>query len=256
MKRVFLFNIIVAALFMLNCRIAYAVRPLSTEDASVVGRGTGEAEIGFEYARQDNRDDNYAVIFMPIYGITEYMQVSIELPLDIKSHKDEPTLAGLGDITLSLKTLLAPEKGNVPSFSLKTDFKIANGNEEKGFGSGDTDIGFILSATKTFSLITMYGSIGYVFVGDKEKDVFNDAILYGIALEYALTSKLNIVSEIYGEGDLVFVTGAFEEHAINPLVGLNYRIKENIILDTAFKMGISRDKKTEYGIIGGTTISF
>lgn len=243
-------------IFLVIHESACAIRPLSTEDATVVGKGAGEAEFGFEYARKDNRDDNYAISFMPIYGFTEYMQFSVELPLDIKCHKGESREAGLGDITLSLKNLLSPEKEVMPSFALKTNLKLATGDHDKGLGSGGEDLGLILAATKTISLVTLHGNIGYTFVGTKADSSLSNTLLYGIALEYALTPKLTIVSEAYGEGDTQFDTGAFQNHAINPLVGMTYRINERTILDTAFKMGICHGEKAEYGLIGGMTISF
>ncbi len=235
---------------------AFAGRPLSTEDAGVVGKRSLAAEIGFEYARQDNKDNNYGISLVPIYGLTEYMQFCAGLPFNIKCHKDESCEAGLGDITLSLKTLLSPEKEIMPAFALKTDLKLANGNNDKGLGSGDEDFRFILAATKVISPVTLHGNIGYTFVGTKADSSLSNAVLYGVALEYALTPKLTIVSEAYGESDSQFDTGAFDEHKINPLIGLTYRINEKMILDAAFKMGICHEEKTEYGIIGGMSISF
>lgn len=255
-EKVFLLIISISFLIVLNCHQAYAGRPLSTEDAAVAGKGVIEAELGFEYARQNNRDNNYALLLVPIYGLTECMQLSIESPFDIKDPKGDPTEAGLGDIILSLKTLLSPEKEIIPALALKMDLKFATGNEAKGLGSGDEDLRLILAATKTIGLLTLHGNIGYTFVGTKADNSLNNSLLYGVALEYPLTQKLTIVSEVYGEGNHQLDVEAFEEHTVNPLIGLTYQMHEKIILDAALKTGVCHEEKSEYGITGGMSISF
>jgi outer membrane putative beta-barrel porin/alpha-amylase len=256
MKRIVAVMLISGLFCVLVADPVYASRPLSTEDAVVAGKGDLESEIGFEYARQNNRDDNYAVTFMPIYGVTEYLQCSIGLPVDIKYSEGGYEAAGLGDITISLKTLLAPEKDIMPALALKIDFKLSNGDKDEGLGSGEEDLGLIVSASKVIGPFTLDGCIGYTFVGMRAEEKCDSAILYGIALKYALTPKLNIVSEVYGEGDLIFDTGAFDEHALNPLIGFTYEINESVVLDTAFKVGVSRNEKVEYGAIAGASMSF
>ena len=190
---------------------------------------------------------------MPVYGLTDNIEVSCELPFDILRPKDGPNEKGLGDINLVVKTLFFPEKELTPSLLLKTVVKLETGDEDDGLGSGDEDIGLILATTKSIGPITIHGNAGYTFVGDDYDNTLNDLLLYGIALEYSLVPRLKIVSEAYMESDTDFEE---ESHSINPLIGLTCQLIENVTLDTAFRMGIRCHQKTEYGVIGGVSISF
>ena len=254
MKSILLFiRVIAVFLFVFNSEPAYGGRPFSTEDATVADKGAIEAEVGFEYARQDNRDNNYNILLVPVYGLTENIEVSCELLFDILRPKDGTDEEGLGDINLAVKTLFFPEKELTPSLLLKTVVKLETGDEDEGLGSGDEDVGLILAVTKSVGSMTIHGNAGYTFVGTDYDDTLNDLLLYGIALEYSLTPKLAIVSEAYIESDIDFEE---ESHSVNPLIGLTYQLTEKITLDTAFRMGIRHSQKTEYGIIGGMSISF
>lgn len=244
---------IVTFLLIFDSKPAYCGRPFSTEDATVADKGTVEAEIGFEYVRQNNRDNNYNILFVPVYGLTENIEVSCELPFDILRSKEGTDEEGLGDINLVIKTLFLSEKEATPSLLLKTVVKLKTGDEDDGLGSGDEDVGLILAATKSVGAITIHGNAGYTFVGTGYDDTLNDYMLYGIALEYSIIPEISIVGEVYGESESDFDS---DSHTIIPLIGLFYQLTEKIRLDTAFKISTSYKKKLEYGIIGGISISF
>jgi len=254
MKNIFLSIIIVLTFSVIfNCHIAYAVRPLSTEDASVTDTGRLELEMGFEYTRIDNRDNNYNLLLVPCYGLIRNIQVACEIPFNIVRPEEESDEEGLGDITLVLKTLIFLETEKTPSFLLKTAVKLATGDEDRGLGSGDEDVSLIFAATKSIGRgTTVHGNIGYTFVGEDWDSSLNDCLVCGIALEYSLIPKLTIVSEVYGESDIDFNS---DSHTISPLIGLNYQLTDRITFDTAFKTGICYEEKLEYGIIGGISIS-
>ncbi len=232
---------------------AYCGRPFSTEDATVASKGAVEAEIGFEYVRQNNRDNSYNILFVPVYGLNENIEVSCELPFDMLRPKEGNDEEGLGDINLVVKTLFFPEKEATPSLLLKTVVKLETGDEDDGLGSGDEDVGLILAATKSIDSITIHGNIGYTFVGTEYDDTLNDYLLYGIALEYSITQALAFAGEVYVESDTDFKQ---ESHTVNPLIGLTYQLTDNVTLDTAFRTAIRYHQKTEYGIITGISISF
>ena len=253
MKGIFLSIVIVTFLVICDCHIAYAVRPLSTEDASVTDKGELEVEMGFEYTREDNRDNSYNFLIVPCYGLIKKIQVSAEIPFDIIEPKEGSSERGLGDITLVLKTLFLPETEKIPSLLLKTAVKLATGDEDKGLGSGDEDVNLILAVTKSIGSTTIYGNIGYSFVGKDCDDLLNDYLVYGIAFQYSLSTQLSILGEVYSESESEFNN---DSHTISPLIGVAYKLNDNIRLDTAVKMGICYEDKTDYGIIGGMSISF
>ena len=252
-KKILFIYVCITFLFTFCCHTAYAKRPFSTEDATVADKGAIELETGFEYTRQNNSDNNYNITVVPCYGLTDNIQLGIEIPFDIIRPKDGVSQEGLGDITLVGKTLIFPEKEKTPSFLLKTAVKLKTGDEDKGLGNGDEDVSFIFAATKSVGQSTIHANIGYSFVGNDFDDALKDTLIYGIALEYSITDALSFVSEVYVESDDDFNK---DSHAINPLIGLTYQATEKVTLDAAFKAGICNNQKTEYGAIGGVSIAF
>ncbi|MFC1589870.1 transporter [Candidatus Omnitrophota bacterium] len=232
---------------------AYAVRPLSTEDATVIDKGSLEVEGGFEWTRLENRDDNYSFVLVPNYGLLEHVQICCEIPFDIIRPEDDSDQEGLGDIGVASKILILQETERIPSVVFKSIVKLSTGDEDKGLGSGDEDVTLILAATKSIGKVTLHSNIGYSFVGKEADDSLKDCMLYGVAFEYPVGSELSIVGEVYGESESGFNK---DSHVISPLVGLRYQLTENITFDTAFKIGTSYEKKTDYGIIGGLSMSF
>ena len=124
----------------------------------------------------------------------------------------------MNDINLVIKTLIIPEREYMPTFLLKTQVKLSNGDERKGLGSGDEDIGFAGVLTKQLGAFIVHANLGYTFVGKKERpNSFKNYILYGFAFEYSINEKLKIVGEIYGESDSHSDIGSFQHHILNPL---------------------------------------
>lgn len=242
--------------FIFLCRHAYAGRPFSTEDAGVAGKGVIQEEFGIESVWQEKGDKKYAFSSASIYGLTEGMEFSVEAPYMIIEPKEGEKESGIDDMTLVLKTVLFPERDDMPQFLVKTTLKLANGNEDRGLGSGDEDIGLSVVATKNTGPAIFHANLGYVFTGDKFDTTLNDYMLYGLAGEYSLTPRLSIVTEIYSESSSHHETGAFKHYVLSPLLGLTYGLSEGILFDIAFKLGIEDDKEPERGIITGLSISF
>lgn len=234
----------------------YAGRPLTTEDAGVADKGDFQLEVAADYTEQDNNDKNYLLIFTPIYGITETMELSIEAPYIFIRPEKGHNGQGFSDINVVLKTLIIPERGTNPAFLLKTQIKLSNGDDGKGLGSGDEDVGLVAVISKVLEPFIIHANAGYTFVGEKTDDSLKDYMLYGIACEYYLNGKVRIAGELYGENDSHFDAGAFKHHILNPLIGLTYQLSEKLVLDMAFKIGIASGKKPEYGLTFGMAVNF
>lgn len=243
-------------LVLCSSNFSYASRPLITEDDGVAGNGIFQMEIGTDYTVQNNNDKNYSIVFVPIYGIVENTEISLELPYKFIRTNDGNNTEGISDINLVSKTLLIP-KGNInPVFLLKTQVKLSNGSREKGLGSGDEDIGFIGVFGKAFGTFTIHSNFGYVFVGKKIDNTINNYILYSISCEYLLNEKFKLVGEIYQDSDFHYDIGSFEHHTLNPLIGMNYQLNGKINIDIAYRIGIVHGKKSVDGIITGMSFYF
>ena len=233
----------------------YAERPFSTEDAGVAGKGVAQVEIGVEYARQLNGDKEYASLFLPVYGLTERLEFSAEFPHKLTSFKEGGDEEGLEDVSLVLKTLIVEEVGNIPAFLVKTVVKLDNGDEDKGLGSGEKDLGLVAVATKSIGPLTFHANIGYTFVGNDFDPTLKDYLLYGVAGEYEVGDKTRLMMELYGESNSHFDVDAFKHHDLQALLGSTYQLTERVVFDAAIKIGMT-DDSPDYGLTSGVSIGF
>ena len=243
-------------LLLFTTKVSYAARPLSTEDARVAGKGSFQIEIGSDFVNMGNRENEYTFLFVPIYGITERLEISAELPYSLINHNVDNQRNGFSDINFVLKDLIIPEGDFTPAFLLKTQIKLANGDVRKGFGNGDIDVSLIFVLTKELRKFTFHLNPGYTFVGKKVDNSLNDYILYDAACEYALNKKLKITGEVHVESDTHYDKGIFKHYNLNPLAGLIYQLNGKTIFDIGFKTGISHGKILNHGLTLGMSISF
>jgi len=253
MRKIFLFFVLTVILLM-KTNGAYGGRPFMTEDAGVAGKGVMQLELGSEYAKQSNGENESSLQFVPIYGVTDWMELSAELPYKFAEDSGNDDMNGFEDMLLGLKTQILKEE-RAPALLLKTVVKFDNGDESNGLGSGDMDIGFVAAATKRIGDLTLHANIGYTFVGNDFDPNFTNYILYGVAGEYSFKEKINLMAEIYGESNSHFHIGAFKQHDLQTLLGLTYQLTEKIILDSGIKIGLL-ENSPDLGLTLGLSINF
>src|SRR3972149_4987239 len=112
MKKIMLLLVLSTVVFT-SCPI-YAGRPFSTEDAGVAGNGTLQLELSFDYAKTGS-DKSYSFLTVPIYGVSERLEVSLEFPYTWILPEEEKNVDGLEDISFIVKGLLIEESQDVPA---------------------------------------------------------------------------------------------------------------------------------------------
>ncbi len=254
MKNIFLFFVL-AFVLLVKINDVQAGRPFATEDAGVAGKGIFQLELGREYADQSNDDNEFFFQFVPIYGLTERLELSVELPYKFVPVSEGEDISGVEDAILALKTLIVEEGERIPALLLKTVVKFDNGDQNNGLGSGDTDLGFVAVATKGIDGLTLHSNIGYTLTGKDFDPAFRNYILYGIAGEYVLTEKANLMAEIYGESNSHFHIGAFKHHDLQMLLGLTYQLPEMFVIDSGLKIGLL-ENSPDFGFTLGVSINF
>lgn len=212
MRKTFLCFVLTVILLM-KTNGALAGRPFMTEDAGVAGKGVMQLELGSEYVKQSNGDNEYFLQFVPIYGLIDWLELSLELPYKFAEVRGNDDINGLEDVLLGLKTLILKEE-SAPALLLKTVVKFDNGDESNGLGSGDMDVGFVAAATKGMGNLTLHANIGYTFVGNDFDPNLKNYILYGVAGEYSFTEKINLMAEIYGESNSTIAESLLREIVI------------------------------------------
>jgi cobalt/nickel transport protein len=108
---------------------AFALRPLTTDDAYTVEKGTFQLEAGFDATRQDNHDREYNPSLTLAYGLLEQVDLGIGSGYLFSDPKEGKRLNGLGDTELKLKYRPIDEKDWIPSLAVSGILKIPTASE-------------------------------------------------------------------------------------------------------------------------------
>jgi hypothetical protein len=207
---------------------AEAARPLATDDAGTVERGAFELEMGYDFSKDEDHTQNQSLGISLKYGVIERLDLGIGLPYEIKPEEE------FGNAEAGLKYLLLKEKKTLPALSLT--FAYESGSSEYALtGIGSKKVGDLI----------IHINLGYI-TSDIEGD--HGMTVYAGAIEYALSKGLTLVTELVGQVDI-------DENALEGLVGGNYQISEQVVLDFAIGKGFygvsAKEGKATLGLTCG-----
>lgn len=218
----------------------------------VAGKGATQFEVSWDYLKWGNGDKEDIFLFVPIHGITDRIELSLEIPYLFHNPKEENSESGVGDINIVGKFLISEEKDFYPVFALKGVIKTDSGNEKKGLGSGDWDYSLVAAISKGFGDLILHAMLGYTFVGDNGDKNIRNIYLYGIAADYGFTKKFHVVSEIAGNRH---PDRREKKNPQSGLLGVTYAISEKLILDTGIRFGFN-NSAPKWNIFTGISITF
>ena len=213
-----------------------AYRPFGTEDAGVAGKGVVQAEASFDYLKWNDGTAENVFVVVPIYGLTDNIELSAELPYMLHRPAAGALESGAGDINLVMKYLLASEGECSPAFAVKGVAKLDNGDFSRGLGSGDKDYSFFGVASKTFDRFIIHSHLGYAWVGKSQNAALRDISLFGLAVDCALTDACHLLAEINGNRH---PDSTATEDPRNWLVGISNKLSDKLIWDFAGRGGLS-----------------
>ncbi len=231
---------------------ASAYRPLQTEDAYVAGKGVVQSELSFDYLKWKNGDeDNVFLLVAPIFGPTDTLEFSAEIPYVYHTPKGGKTVHGINDINLVAKQVVVKESDKFPQITAKGVIKLDNGDPDKGLGTGAMDYSLFLVASKGLGPFTLSAQIGHTWIGNKEDGSLRNIALWGVAADYCPADGLHAVAEIYGnknpERDLSDLD--------NVLAGLYYNLTDKLTVDASLRTGLS-DASLNWGAGVGLAYQF
>lgn len=231
-----------------------AYRPLSTEDAGVAGKGVAQTELSWDYLKWDNSDMKDEKIFLavPIYGLTDSIELSVEIPYLTHNLTAGGSEEGLGDLNLVAKYLLVPGGKDNPSLAIKGVVKLDNGDFDKGLGSGDKDYSIVAVTSDTTGSLTGHIHFGYTWIGKSRSNNLRDITIYGIALHYAMTDNYHLLAEYNGSRHS---DTTINEDIVMALAGLTYNISDKITFGAAYRWGLS-DSAPKWSTSTGLTITY
>lgn len=230
--------------------IAFAARPLSTDDAGSVEKAHWELESGFEYA--DKADDEYTWTTTIKYGILETWDLGIEVPYQYLEVSEGDDVNGWGDIVICSKVRFLNETMDFTAFALGFKIKTKSARCNKGLGTGELDYTINAILSREFNKLISHVNLGYTYVGAPEGQNQDDVFSYAWALEYPFDERLNLVGELAGETNF---EGNFDDNPLAVLLGLNCAFSDLVTFDLGASLGIS-NASANYALTTGLTISF
>ncbi len=193
---------------------AWAGPPLITDDPDTPGKGGWEINVTYNLELMRERYTvesssgktqekvgsarEHALPTLDVnYGLLENDQWKIELPILIDRGPDGTYERGVGDMDLGWKYRFLDEHSFPVSLSIYPQAIVPTGDEDRGLGSGKPEYTFPLQVGRHFldDTLFVYGEVGYTVFMSREED---DGWLYGIAMEYELFDRFDLVGEIHG----------------------------------------------------------
>lgn len=90
--------------------------------------------------------------------------------------------SGIGDAVLRAGRNIALDAPGDTRLNLAFAVKLPTADEDKGLGTGETDVGGFASVSRRWSTVKATLSLGYIKVGDPAGLDYNDVVTYGVGL--------------------------------------------------------------------------
>ena len=183
-------------IIVFNAHPAWAGSPFLTDDPNFAPKGW---EIKYEtiYENDIGKDVLTAPVLDLNYTIVEHFKLNLTLAEKTLFPDKEDLHSGMADTDFKFKWRFVDEKsdGWMPAMSMAPDVTFPTANNKYGLGDEIWRFRIPFQFGKSFGKVYTYTEMGHQFVFDKAS---SDQFLYGYAIQYQLTSKLNVGAEING----------------------------------------------------------
>jgi hypothetical protein len=231
--------------------MAWAGRPLDTEDTGTVSPGQAELELSVDYATSST-DKLGAFKGVLNAGLLPRLEARLESALLWLDPEGESARSGIGDSLFGVKYRLVEEGEALPAVLGSLTLKLPTGDETRGLGSPGVDVGLLAVVSKAFGPVTLMLNGGYTFVDDSVTQARDlDFWVAAGAIEYRATEAWALVGEIVG------ILGADKAPDTAVLrVGSVYAVTDWLKLDGAIGFGLTRDSPDVLVTVGATLALF
>jgi peptidoglycan-associated lipoprotein len=164
----------------------------------------GDLSIGLGYLGQqavcqqeDGIFDQNSLFFALGYGLTERLQLSLQLPYTwYEADRSDFEGDGLDDLSLGVSYRFLDEAGLRPALAAVGFVVPATAERSEGLGTNEWGFGAGLAASKTLvGPLSAFASAAYVYNGRGSLDV-DDQFVSGAGLEFALTPQVSLLTEV------------------------------------------------------------
>jgi hypothetical protein len=159
----------------------------------------------------------------------------------------EPSEQGFGDTVFGIKYRLLDERPNFPAVLAGLTLRLPTGDDERGLGEEEFDVGGLVAVSKTFGPLAAILNAGYTFATLGRTF---DAWTVNAALEYRVTAAWSLVAEVVQE-----FPNSDDPHTVVVRGGTVYAVTDRIKLDAGVGVGATR-ASPDVVVTAGITISF
>ena len=223
MKRIALLTLLLTALTAAG---SAQQRPLITDDIDITPPGSIEISAGVDFLQNVKfpvsglkgdltrvgdirlRNGFAPNVELQVEGVIQnFLAINSQttpppIPLNITGN----STSDFDDIVVSAKILLMRETRNLPALGIKFGFQLPNTDQARGIGTNQINIFTKAIVQKKFGeragrspRANIYGNIGLgVMTAPLDSFTQNDVLLYGLAGIFAITDRINVVSEVNG----------------------------------------------------------
>jgi hypothetical protein len=163
----------------------------------------------------------------------------------------EATESGFGDTVLSATYNAFYDRSSTLGLDLTTRLKLPTADENKGLGTGSTDVGFQGELYRTVDRITVFGVLGYTLYGDSDVVEQKNGFNYGIGASTKLDATNTVGASLDGRQRVV--EGGAEQRELTFF--LNHRIDRSRRIQAFFLVGLA-DGSPDVGLGVSALFSF
>ena len=232
----------------------WADRPLTIAEAETVPHRQFKFEAGVGYVRNDGLT-HFDFPFGLAYGLLPRWELGVGFGGQTEERNEEfgveKAVTDIGDLTLGtkLKVLTADRFWADQAMALTVKFQTASYG--KGLGTGRTDFDLMWIVTKPLGeKWNLYLNVGHMWTGDRSEETFADILHYGVALDYQVSKKWQLVAEVFAETVLT-ANRDIDAHA---RCGVRWQMADSLVLDAAVGGGLRRPAPDVTATVGLTWI--
>jgi hypothetical protein len=248
-------TIALSASVLLTARPGEGAHPLITEDAYTLGAGAAQLELGFEYARLEQRDVRgraSEVRFTLSYGVRENLDLLIGTPyLDTREESADGIVRGRGLSDVSLEMKWRFWEGEPAKFALKPGLTFPSGDFRRGLGTGRVDPSIFLVSTSERGAWNWNVHVGYLR-NDNRVGERRDLLHLSGSVVYRPVPRLQWALDLSADSNPDKDSGTFPAVALGAVI---YSPTETVDLDLGVKAGLN-SAADDYGVLTGVTFNW
>jgi hypothetical protein len=222
----------------------FAVSPLVTDDAGTVQPGHLQLNAGWQLSRT-GPVSLYSIPFNPVLGLNSHGELGATFGYQ---WRDGPTVAdGMTDLTIATKWRLRHTEDDNFKVSSRFDLKVPTASEHTALGTGKTDAGIVLIATRCWGPTCLDWNIGYSAIDLSHTVLGDDLWFLGQAVRHELNKRWTIIGETFAllpQGD---EGGSANVHVS---VGAQLTLRENFLISALIGSAAGSNSPDLTGYLG------